>query len=85
MISSIFKRVHDLELKHGDLELFVRGKYWYDFELKDGHQHLRQADRRSALEGSLPHRAMLWGLRELVYHLLSRPQSLRTPGGLAHD
>jgi hypothetical protein len=33
--SKIFKGVHDLELKYGDTGVFVRGKYWYDFELKD--------------------------------------------------
>ncbi|MDH4568983.1 DUF1302 domain-containing protein [Pseudomonas sp. BN414] len=44
VISSIFKGVHDLELKYGDSGLFVRGKYWYDFELKDGHQHLYDID-----------------------------------------
>lgn len=38
--SKIFKGVHDLELKYGDSGIFLRGKYWYDFELKDGHQHL---------------------------------------------
>ncbi|AYC34091.1 DUF1302 domain-containing protein [Pseudomonas cavernae] len=33
--SKIFKGLHDLELKYGDSGVFVRGKYWYDFELKD--------------------------------------------------
>ncbi|AYC32756.1 DUF1302 domain-containing protein [Pseudomonas cavernae] len=36
--SKIFKGVHDLELKYGDSGAFVRGKYWYDFELKDEHR-----------------------------------------------
>ncbi|MGQ7819317.1 DUF1302 domain-containing protein [Metapseudomonas furukawaii] len=36
--SKIFKGVHDLELKYGDSGVFVRGKYWYDFELKDEHR-----------------------------------------------
>ncbi|WP_226506777.1 DUF1302 domain-containing protein [Pseudomonas sp. MWU16-30317] len=36
--SKIFKGVHDLELKYGDSGLFVRGKYWYDFQLKDENQ-----------------------------------------------
>ncbi|MFV0926612.1 DUF1302 domain-containing protein [Pseudomonas palmensis] len=40
VFSQVFKGVHDLELKRGDSGAFVRGKYWYDFELKDGHQHL---------------------------------------------
>lgn len=33
--SKIFKGIHDLELKYGDTGVFMRGKYWYDFELKD--------------------------------------------------
>ncbi|MGV8919797.1 MAG: DUF1302 domain-containing protein [Pseudomonas sp.] len=33
--SQIFKGIHDLELKYGSSGLFVRGKYWYDFKLKD--------------------------------------------------
>ncbi|WP_394561118.1 DUF1302 domain-containing protein [Aquipseudomonas alcaligenes] len=36
--SKIFKGVHDLQLKYGDSGVFVRGKYWYDFELKDEHR-----------------------------------------------
>ncbi|MFZ5959530.1 DUF1302 domain-containing protein [Pseudomonas knackmussii] len=42
--SKLFKGVHDLELKYGDSGVFLRGKYWYDFELKDGHQHLYDID-----------------------------------------
>lgn len=33
--SKIFKGVHDLEFKYHDSGAFFRGKYWYDFELKD--------------------------------------------------
>ncbi|MBM7061882.1 DUF1302 domain-containing protein [Pseudomonas sp. UL073] len=36
--SKIFKGIHDLELKYGDSGAFMRGKYWYDFELKDEHR-----------------------------------------------
>jgi Protein of unknown function (DUF1302). len=42
--STIVKGLHDLELKYGDGGVFVRGKYWYDFELKDGHQHFYDID-----------------------------------------
>ncbi|MEB3735479.1 DUF1302 family protein [Halopseudomonas pachastrellae] len=34
--SKIFRGVHDLELRYGNSGAFVRGKYWYDFETKDG-------------------------------------------------
>ncbi|MGL4317615.1 MAG: DUF1302 domain-containing protein [Pseudomonas sp.] len=33
--SKIFKGIHDLQLSHGESGVFLRGKYWYDFELKD--------------------------------------------------
>ncbi|WEZ88709.1 DUF1302 domain-containing protein [Pseudomonas sp. NyZ480] len=42
--SKIFKGVHDLELKYGDTGVFVRGKYWYDFELKDEGRLLEDID-----------------------------------------
>ncbi|EPA96030.1 Protein of unknown function (DUF1302) [Pseudomonas sp. G5(2012)] len=42
--SKIFKGVHDLELKYGDSGVFVRGKYWYDFELKDEHRRFYDID-----------------------------------------
>ncbi len=34
--STVFKGVHDLELNYANYGAFVRGKYWYDTELKDG-------------------------------------------------
>lgn len=34
--STIFKGVHDLELRYQNVGAFVRGKYWYDFELENG-------------------------------------------------
>jgi len=36
--SKIFRGVHDLELRYGNSGAFIRGKYWYDFETKDGTQ-----------------------------------------------
>jgi hypothetical protein len=36
--SKIFRGVHDLELSYGDSGAFIRGKYWYDAEIKDGSQ-----------------------------------------------
>lgn len=33
--SKLFQGTHALELKYGDSGVFLRGKYWYDFELKD--------------------------------------------------
>ena len=34
--SQIFKGVHDLELTYENVGAFVRGKYWYDYELENG-------------------------------------------------
>ncbi len=34
--SQIFKGVHDLQLSYDNVGAFVRGKYWYDFELENG-------------------------------------------------
>lgn len=42
--SKIFKGIHDLELRYGDSGVFIRGKYWYDFELKDEHRLFKDID-----------------------------------------
>ncbi|PKM28958.1 MAG: DUF1302 domain-containing protein [Gammaproteobacteria bacterium HGW-Gammaproteobacteria-11] len=36
--SKSFKGSHDLELRYDNSGAFFRGKYWYDFEIKDGSQ-----------------------------------------------
>ncbi|WP_432470896.1 DUF1302 domain-containing protein [Amphritea sp. HPY] len=36
--STVFKGVHDLQLNYQNYGAFVRGKYWYDFELEDGNR-----------------------------------------------
>lgn len=53
--SKIFKGIHDLELKYGDTGVFVRGKYWYDFELKDEHRlmyDISDSNRKEAAQSS---------------------------------
>ena len=40
--SKIFKGVHDLEFQYGESGAFFRGKYWYDFELKDESRPFKQ-------------------------------------------
>lgn len=42
--SEIFRGVHDLEMRYGDSGAFVRGKYWYDREIKDGSQRFYDVD-----------------------------------------
>ncbi len=53
--SKIFKGVHDLELRYRDSGAFVRGKYWYDFELKDESRlfkDISDSNRKEAAQSS---------------------------------
>lgn len=50
--SKIFKGIHDLELKYRDSGLFVRGKYWYDFELKDEDRVFKDISDHNRKEGA---------------------------------
>src|SRR5690606_10360696 len=53
--SKTFKGVHDLELRYRDSGAFVRGKYWYDFELKDEsrlHKDISDSNRKEAAQSS---------------------------------
>src|SRR5690606_39133010 len=50
--SKIFKGVHDLELRYGDSGVFVRGKYWYDFELKDESRPFKDISDSNRKEGA---------------------------------
>jgi hypothetical protein len=50
--SKIFKGIHDLELKYGDTGIFVRGKYWYDFELKDESRPFKDISDSNRKEGA---------------------------------
>ena len=50
--SKIFKGVHDLELRYGDMGAFLRGKYWYDFELKDESRLFKDIDDHNRKEGA---------------------------------
>jgi len=50
--SKIFKGIHDLELKYGDTGVFVRGKYWYDFELKDEGREFKDISDSGRKEGA---------------------------------
>ncbi|MDF3936806.1 DUF1302 domain-containing protein [Pseudomonas citronellolis] len=67
--SKIFKGVHDLELKYGDTGVFVRGKYWYDFELKDEHRELYDISDNGRSMGARSSGAEL--LDAFIYHKYS--------------
>ena len=64
--SKIFKGIHDLELKYGDTGVFVRGKYWYDFELKDESRLLYDISDSNRKEGAQSSGAQI--LDAFVYH-----------------
>ncbi|MET1078297.1 MAG: DUF1302 domain-containing protein [Pseudomonas sp.] len=64
--SKIFKGIHDLELKYGDTGVFVRGKYWYDFELKDEDRLFKDIDDNDRKEGAQSSGAQI--LDAFVYH-----------------
>ncbi|MDD0843478.1 DUF1302 domain-containing protein [Pseudomonas sp. Gutcm_11s] len=64
--SKIFKGIHDLELKYGDTGVFVRGKYWYDFELKDESRLFKDIDDHNRKEGAQSSGAEM--LDAFVYH-----------------
>ncbi|WP_137818345.1 DUF1302 domain-containing protein [Pseudomonas sp. 2FG] len=76
--SKIFKGIHDLELKYGDTGVFVRGKYWYDFELKDEHRLLYDIDDHNRKEAAQASGAQI--LDAFLYHsytVADQPGSVR--------
>jgi len=64
--SKIFKGIHDLELKYGDTGVFVRGKYWYDFELKDEDRPFKPISDHNRKEGAKSSGGQI--LDAFVYH-----------------
>ncbi|MFR0693559.1 DUF1302 domain-containing protein [Enterobacterales bacterium AE_CKDN230030158-1A_HGKHYDSX7] len=64
--SKIFKGLHDLELKYQDTGVFLRGKYWYDFELKDESRPFKDIDDSGRKEGAKSSGAQL--LDAFIYH-----------------
>ncbi|CAI8867793.1 DUF1302 domain-containing protein [Pseudomonas sp. IT-P171] len=76
--SKIFKGIHDLELKYGDTGVFVRGKYWYDFELKDESRLFKDVSDHNRKEGAKSSGGQI--LDAFVYHnysIADQPGSVR--------
>ncbi|WP_460144693.1 DUF1302 domain-containing protein [Pseudomonas sp. S2_A02] len=76
--SKIFKGIHDLELKYGDTGVFVRGKYWYDFELKDESREFKDISDENRKEGAKSSGGQI--LDAFVYHnysIADQPGSVR--------
>lgn len=64
--SEIFKGVHDLQLKYGDSGVFLRGKYWYDFELENETQDFKNVSDSGRKEAAKSAGYQL--LDAFVYH-----------------
>ena len=76
--SKIFKGIHDLELKYGDTGVFVRGKYWYDFELKDESRLFKDISDENRKEGAKSSGGQI--LDAFIYHnyaIADQPGSVR--------
>ncbi|CAI8957736.1 MULTISPECIES: DUF1302 domain-containing protein [Pseudomonas] len=76
--SKIFKGIHDLELKYGDTGIFVRGKYWYDFELEDESRPFKDISDDNRKEGAKSAGGQI--LDAFVYHnyaIADQPGSVR--------
>ena len=76
--SKIFKGIHDLELKYGDTGVFVRGKYWYDFELKDESREFKDISDSNRKEGAKSSGGQI--LDAFVYHnysIADKPGNVR--------
>src|SRR3546814_18136722 len=79
--SKIFKGLHDLELKYGDTGVFVRGKYWYDFELKDESRPFKDISDSNRKEGAQSSGGKI--LEAFIYHnyaIGDQPGSVRQIG-----
>ncbi|QLF92582.1 DUF1302 domain-containing protein [Pseudomonas sp. ABC1] len=64
--SKIFKGVHDLELRYRDSGAFIRGKYWYDFELKDEGRRFKDISDHNRKEAAQSSGAQI--LDAFLYH-----------------
>lgn len=64
--SKIFKGIHDLQLSYGESGVFLRGKYWYDFELKDESRPFKDIDDHGRKTGAQSSGVQL--LDAFLYH-----------------
>lgn len=66
MVSNVFKGVHDLDIRWENSGAFIRGNYWYDFELKDRSQRLKDVSDDGRLQAAQSSGAQI--LDAFVYH-----------------
>ncbi|MCL6416164.1 DUF1302 domain-containing protein [Aestuariirhabdus sp. Z084] len=75
-VSEVVKGIHDLELTYGDSGVFVRGKYWYDFEQRRDTEFKNISDKgRRSL-------AQTKGAEFLDYYAWHNYEFLEQPGSV---
>lgn len=76
--SGIFKGSHDLELSQGDVGLFLRGSYWYDYVLRDQEQRFKDVeDSNRKLSAKSAGAELLDAFVYYNYDLANQPGSAR--------
>ncbi|WP_256670081.1 DUF1302 domain-containing protein [Pseudomonas sp. L-22-4S-12] len=78
VFSGIFKGSHDLELSQGDVGLFLRGSYWYDYVLRDQEQRFNNVeDSNRKLSAKSAGAELLDAFVYYNYDLANQPGSAR--------
>lgn len=76
--SGLFKGNHDLELRHGDMGVFLRGSYWYDYVLRDEDQRFKNVeDNNRKLSAKSAGAELLDAFAYYNYTLADQPGSAR--------
>ncbi|WP_435608909.1 DUF1302 domain-containing protein [Pseudomonas knackmussii] len=76
--SKIFKGVHELQLDYEDTSVFVRGKYWYDFEQEDeSHPFKEISDKGREMASRSAGTEFLDAYVSQKYELADRPGNAR--------
>lgn len=76
--SKIFKGVHDLQLTYNDTSVFLRGKYWYDFQLKDENHPFKEiSDHGREMASRSSGAEFLDAYVSQKYELAERPGNVR--------
>jgi len=78
VFSAVFKGTHDLELRHGNFGLFVRGSYWYDTAQRDHSQRaVAIDDRNRQVSAKTAAVELLDAFAYALYDIDGEPGSLR--------
>lgn len=78
VFSVLFKGTHDLEVRRGNLGVFLRGSYWYDTAQRDHSQRAVDIDDRNRLVSAKTAGAeLLDAFAYGLYDIAGEPGSLR--------